>query len=51
MTLYSKLKSLFFYGLKDQGSGLSTEKRDALQKLANNPTLMLLYYPQLALIY
>ena len=31
MTLYSKLKSLFFYGLKHQNTGLSTEEPDTLQ--------------------
>ena len=32
----------FFYGLKHQDIGLSTEERDALQKLANNSTLITL---------
>ena len=41
MTLYSKLKSSFFYGLKHQDIDLSTEKCDALQKLASNPTLII----------
>ena len=41
MTFYSKLKSLFFYGLNHQDITLSTEERDALQKVANNPTLII----------
>ena len=41
MTLYSKLKSSFFCGLKHQDIGLSTEERDVLQKLANNATLII----------
>ena len=41
MALDIKLKSLLFYGLKHQDIGLSTEERDALQKLKNNSTLII----------
>ena len=41
MTLYSKLKSSFVYGLKHQDIGLSMEERVSLQRLANNPTLII----------
>ena len=41
MTLYSKLKLLFFYSLKRQDISLLMEEYDALEKLASNPTLII----------
>ena len=41
MTLYNKLKLSFFYHLKYQDIGLSTKECDALEKLANNLTLII----------